>query len=78
MDWLKENLPGVHSFLRDSADRVSVAANSVVPSISNDDSVRSSLALPSEPAGYTASGGRRHRTRGRKSGKTRRRKAKSL
>jgi hypothetical protein len=79
MSGLGDWFTGLKNKISDSANTVANHVKSIVPpALSTDQGVRNSLALPSDGANTTLTGGRRRRTRNRKVRKTRRRQRKSL
>ena len=74
MEWLKNNFPGAHSTITSLTDKVTKPLQTALPSVATDSGTQNLTGMPSEPSGYTATGGRKRRTRGRKNRKTRRRK----
>ena len=77
-DWLNETVTKVTGKSpQEHADALKAAAKNAVAipsSVTSDQGVRDALKLPSDGVNTTLTGGRRRKTRGRKSRKTRRRK----
>lgn len=74
MQWLKDNLPSVHSAITSATNTATNTLQTALPSIATDSGTAKMLGVPNESAGTTMTGGRRHKTRGgkRQSKKTRR------
>ena len=70
MDWLKQNVPGLHSVISTASDNVASVAKKVAPGVTSDSAaVKATGAFP-EFKGNTITGGRRKTKRNVKRRKT--------